>query len=124
MRKFDDNWVISPQDLVGELECSHRLDLEWSVINNLIAKPPKDQSEEAKLLTDLGVAHETKIAEAQRAAGSVLDVGRPDFTPEALKVAHDRTLEAAASGVETIYQATFFTGDFLGFADFLIYNQS
>ncbi len=120
MRKFDDNWVISPQDIVGELECSHRLDLEWSAINDLIANPPKDQSEEAKLLTDLGVAHETKIAESQRAAGSFLDIGKPSFTPEALKIAHDRTLQAAASGVETIYQATFFTSDFLGFADFLI----
>ena len=120
MRKFDDNWVISPQDLVGELECSHRLDLEWSVINNLIDLPVKKKSEQDELLTDIGVAHEAKIAESLRAAGSFLDIGKPAFTPEALSVAHERTLKAVASGVETIYQATFYTGDFLGYADFLI----
>lgn len=120
MRKFDDNWVISLQDLVGELECSHRLDLEWSVINNLIDLPVKKKSEQDELLTDIGVAHEAKIAESLRAAGSFLDIGKPAFTPEALSVAHERTLKAVASGVETIYQATFYTGDFLGYADFLI----
>ena len=120
MRKFDDNWVISPQDLVGELECSHRLDLEWSVINNLIDLPVKKKSEQDELLTDIGVAHEAKIADSLRAAGSFLDIGKPAFTPEALSVAHERTLKAVASGVETIYQATFYTGDFLGYADFLI----
>jgi len=120
VRKFDDNWVISPQDLVGELECSHRLDLEWSVINNLIDLPVKKKSDQDELLTELGVAHEAKIAESLRAAGSFLDIGKPSFTPEALSVAYERTLKATTTGVETIYQATFYTGDFLGFADFLI----
>jgi uncharacterized protein len=123
VRKVNDRWVISPRDLIAELECSHRLHLEWSVLENLIAAPEREESEELELLAEQGKAHESKIAAAQKAAGSFIDIGSPTFTHEGLQLLHNRTVQAIADGVETIYQATFYTEDFLGFADFLILNK-
>ena len=120
MRKIQDQWVISPQDVIAELECSHRLHLEWSVISELIPPAEKENSDELELLAEQGKIHESKIAEQLRAAGTFLDIGKPSFTFEALTATHERTMKAVADGVETIYQAAFFNGSFMGFADFLI----
>ena len=123
MRQINDRWVISSQDLIAELECSHRLNLEWSVISSFIPAPEKEKSEELELLAEQGIAHEKKIVERLRKSGSFLDIGEAAYTFEALTKAHNKTLAAIKDGIETIYQATFFTGDFIGFADFLIINK-
>ena len=120
MRKIQDKWVISPRDVIAELECSHRLHLEWSVINNLLPPAPKKKSDELELLAEQGKIHESNIAEQQKLSGSFIDIGEPSFTFEALTAIHNRTMKAMADGIETIYQAAFFTGSFMGFADFLI----
>ena len=120
MRKIQNQWVISPQDVIAELECSHRLHLEWSVISELIPPAEKENSDELELLAEQGKIHESKIAEELRLAGTFLDIGKPSFTFEALTATHERTMKAVADGVETIYQAAFFNGSFMGFADFLI----
>ena len=123
MRKVNDRWVISPRDLIAELECNHRLHLEWAVLNNLATAPDKEESEELELLAEQGKAHESKIAGELKVAGTFTDIGSPTFTHEGLQLLHNRTIEAIANGVETIYQATFYTDSFLGFADFLILNK-
>ena len=120
MRKIDNRWVISPRDLVAELECTHRLHLEWSVLNSLVDAPKRVDSPELELLSAIGIDHEKKLAEQLAAAGSYINLGEPQFDTEWLKSAHQKTLDAISSGIETIHQATFFTEDFLGFADFLI----
>ena len=120
MRKINDRWVISPRDLVAELECSHRIHLEWSAITGLIDAPAREESPELELLSEIGIAHEAKIAARLEDAGSFINIGKPQFDAQWLKKAHDKTLDAIKSGIETIHQATFYTEDFLGFADFLI----
>ena len=120
MRKIHDKWVISPQDVIAELECNHRLHLEWSVINELIPPAAKENSDQLELLAEQGRVHESKIAEHLKSSGSFIDIGKPSFTFEALTATHERTLKAVGDGVETIYQAAFFNGSFMGFADFLI----
>ena len=120
MRKIDGSWVISPRDLVAELECTHRLQLEWSVINSFVDAPERTESPELELLSAIGIEHEKKLAEQLSASGTYLNLGDPQFDTAWLQAAHQKTLDAIASGIETIHQATFFTKDFLGFADFLI----
>ena len=120
MRKIREQWVISPQDIIAELECSHRLHLEWSVINDLLPPAEKEDSPELELLAEQGNIHEVNIAEQLKLSGTFLDIGKPSFTFEALTATHDRTMKAISEGVETIYQAAFFNGSFMGFADFLI----
>ena len=123
MKKIHDEWVISPKDLIAELECNHRLALEWSTLTGLVDAPKNEESEELELLAEQGKAHEKKIANQRREAGSFLDIGQASFTHEALTAAYEKTVKAMADGVETIYQATFYTGQFMGFADFLILNK-
>lgn len=120
MRKIDDQWVISPQDIIAELECNHRLHLEWSVINDLLPPAEKKDSPELELLAEQGMIHESKIADEFKLSGTFIDIGKPSFTSEALTATHQRTMKAIADGIETIYQAAFFDGSFMGFADFLV----
>ncbi|TSA47883.1 MAG: TM0106 family RecB-like putative nuclease, partial [Actinomycetales bacterium] len=120
MRKIQDQWVISPQDIIAELECNHRLHLEWSVINKLLPPAEKENSPELELLAEQGQIHESNIAEQFKLSGTFIDIGKPSFTFEALTATHQRTMKAIAGGVETIYQAAFFNGSFMGFADFLV----
>ena len=110
MRKIQDQWVISPQDVIAELECNHRLHLEWSVISELIPPAEKENSDELELLAEQGKIHESKIAEQLRSTGTFIDIGKPSFTFEALTATHERTMKAVADGIETIYQAAFFNG--------------
>jgi uncharacterized protein len=120
VRKIQDRWVISPRDVIAELECNHRLHLEWSVINELLPPAPREDSPELELLADQGIVHERKLSQELKSKGSFIDVAPAGFSPEALLTAHEKTLTAINDGIETIYQATFFTNSFLGFADFLI----
>ena len=120
MRKIQDRWVISPRDVIAELECNHRLHLEWSVINELLPPAPREDSPELELLAEQGIVHERKLAQELKSKGSFIDVAPAGFAHDALLAAHEKTLTAISDGIETIYQATFFTNSFLGFADFLI----
>ena len=120
MRKFQDEWFISPRDLIAELECTHRLHLEWAVLEKLLPTPDSENGPELELLIEQGKLHEQALATQLSTAGSFLDIGEPKFMQTALTAAHNKTLDAIESGIETIYQATFFTNGFMGFADFLI----
>lgn len=120
MRKIEDRWVISPRDLVAELECTHRLSLEWSVLNSLVKAPEHEDSPELKLLSEIGIEHENKIAAKLKNSGSYIDIGKPEFDASKIRYNHDKTAKAISDGIETIHQATFFANGFLGFADFLI----
>lgn len=123
MRVIDDRLIISPQDVIAELECSHRLHLEWSVINDLLPAPTVEKSAELELLADQGRAHEARIVEKLRSSGTFRNIGEPSFTHAALEEAANRTKAAAEEGVDTIYQAAFYTNGMMGFADFLILQR-
>ena len=120
MKKFKGEWFISPRDLIAELECTQRLHLEWAVLEKHLPAPDSENGPELELLIEQGRLHEKALATQLRAAGSFVDIGEPKFTQEALTLAHEKTVEAVHNGIETIYQATFFTKGFMGFADFLI----
>lgn len=120
MKKFKGEWFISPRDLIAELECTQRLHLEWAVLEKLLPAPDSENGPELELLIEQGRLHEKALATQLRTAGSFVDIGEPKFTQEALTLAHEKTVEAVHNGIETIYQATFFTKGFMGFADFLI----
>nr|WP_244652578.1 bifunctional RecB family nuclease/DEAD/DEAH box helicase [Glutamicibacter sp. FBE19] len=45
---------------------------------------------------------------------------RPTMTPEGLRAAHEQTMQVLRNGADVIFQATFFDGSFIGFADFLV----
>ncbi len=123
MRSDEGRWILSPRDLIAELECHHRLNLEWSAATKLLEAPREENSQDMELLIANGRAHEARLVEKYREEGSFLSIGQPSPAIDSLKVAARATADAVASGIEVIHQATLFTGDFLGFADFLILSK-
>lgn len=122
--------LYSATDLTNAAHC------EFALLRRLDAKlgrldgVPELVDEMLERAARLGDAHELRTLEAYRArfgpyergcAGGVAEIERPDrSTPETLAAAQQLTVEALRSGAEVVFQATFFDGRFLGFADFLV----
>lgn len=127
----DDGVVRSASDLKAALEC------EWALMRRLdarlgrvIAVPePEDAlNRRAAALGDLHESHALEAYERRFGAhepgrpGGVAVVARPEDArdPVALDAAQATTLAAIADGADVVFQATFFDGAFVGFADFLL----
>ncbi|WP_431247709.1 TM0106 family RecB-like putative nuclease [Leifsonia xyli] len=71
----------------------------------------------------MGDEHEHRILERyrERFGSGVAEIERPEqLTAESLADAVQRTTEAFARGADVVFQATFFDGAFVGFADFVV----
>ncbi|MGO4534020.1 TM0106 family RecB-like putative nuclease [Leifsonia sp. 2MCAF36] len=71
----------------------------------------------------MGDEHEHRILERyrERFGSGVAEIERPEkLTAESLADAVMRTSEAFERGAEVVFQATFFDGSFVGFADFVV----
>ncbi len=120
MRKLDGKWVLSPRDLIAELECDHRLNLEWAAITGEIDKPEEENDAGLQLIIDNGRAHESRLVDKYKQTSNLIQIPEPGSNFENIKDAHQKTLEAVNQGVDVIHQAVLYTGDFLGYSDFLI----
>ncbi|MGH2407390.1 MAG: TM0106 family RecB-like putative nuclease [Candidatus Limnocylindrales bacterium] len=119
-RHEDGTLVVSATDLVGFLACDHLATLELGKADGMWQKPPRRTDPELQLLQERGDAFERAYLERRRAAGaSVVEIPRPENDPAALRAAEADTVAAMRRGVDLIYQATFFDGRWLGYADFL-----
>ncbi len=123
MQLIDGRPVYSATDLVGFLACSHRLALERAALAGLVPKPMREDPQ-IDLIAKRGLAHERRYRDELVASGrSVVEI-QPDGSladrGEALRAAASSTIEALKSGVDVVYQATFFDGRWVGFADFLL----
>lgn len=112
--------LVSPRDLIAELECSHRLHLEWSALKKLIPQPDKDETDEQELLRKHGIAHESALANKLAEAGNFRKIPNTFEDGELITVAYEKTKQAMLDGVDSIYAPTLFDGEFLGYPDFLI----
>ncbi|MFC6356002.1 TM0106 family RecB-like putative nuclease [Luethyella okanaganae] len=71
----------------------------------------------------LGDRHEERVLGdyRDRFGNGVAEIARPPrLTAETLEYAVDATIQAFAEGADVVFQATFFDGSFLGFADFIV----
>lgn len=128
MQLIDDKPVYSASDLVGFLACEHLTELERAVLACLVERPSLPDPE-LDVLRRRGLEHEARyLAELEAAGRNVVKVD-PDAYPEdspgdRLRLAAAATVEAMASGVDVVYQATFFDGTWRGHADFLLRRES
>ncbi len=120
MRNLDGRWVLSPRDLIAELECDHRLNLEWAAVTGLIEKPVEENDAGLQLIIDNGRAHEANLVEKYKNQMNLVQIKEPGSNIANIKKAFQETLDEIEKGVDIIHQAVLFTGDFLGYADFLI----
>jgi len=116
----DSKLLISPRDLIAELECNHRLHLEWAVIKKLIPEPEKIESDEQKLLRKHGIAHEAALANELASKSKFRKIPTTFEDGELITLAFEKTKQAMLDGVDSIYSPTLFDGEFLGYPDFLI----
>jgi uncharacterized protein len=125
MQLIDGKPVYSATDLVGYLECEHLTDLELGALGGH-AERPKRVDAELDRIRKRGEQHEeryleTLVADGRRVAH--LKLPQDEWSGgkgERYRAAADATREAIRRGEDVIYQACFFDGTWLGFADFLL----
>ncbi len=119
MQKIGDVLVLSPSDLVWFTACEHRSHLDRLAARGELERPERDDPF-LEVLRKHGLLHEAHHLDAVREQGlSVTEVGRHPSTLAGLAAGEAETLAAMRSGVDVIYQATFFDGRWRGHADFL-----
>jgi predicted RecB family nuclease len=118
-QRIDGIWVISPQDLISEYECTHKVALDAAVAHRNL-EAPKIQNAALDLLRTKGLEFEAKRLDELPETLRVKKLATPPHSIEAYHGAWKTTSRAMDEEYDVIYQATLFTGDFVGFADFLI----
>nr|WP_125612665.1 TM0106 family RecB-like putative nuclease [Specibacter cremeus] len=121
--------IFSASDLVIASDCDYQ---SLRILDEKLGRTPKaDFAPDAMLerAARLGDAHEAKVLrELVKQYGDwnpttgrgVKIVDRAEPTRAALGAKRDETLAALRNGADVVFQATFFDGEFVGFADFLV----
>ncbi len=124
MQLIDGRTVFSATDLVGFLECQHLTELERAALGGLVARPDREDPE-LDVLRQRGEEHEKRYRDHLEAQGLVVLDGRGEEHQrlprgDQLRADAELTLRRMHDGPDVIYQATFFDGRWLGYADFLL----
>jgi len=122
----EDRVIYSASDLAAAARC------EYALLRSFDARlgwgPAASADDELLARTaELGGEHEQRHLDELRQrpeVGEVAVIGRPDYTVAGLAAAADQTLRAIRRRAPVIYQAAMFDGRFVGFADFLILENS
>ncbi|HKZ92044.1 MAG TPA: TM0106 family RecB-like putative nuclease [Candidatus Limnocylindrales bacterium] len=124
MQLVDGRPIYAATDLVGFLACAHLTDLERAALGGLVERPQRDDPE-LDLIAERGKLHELAyLAGLQQSGRSVasLDEERPEWESrlDYYRRKAAQTRAAIRRGDDVIFQACFFDGTWLGFADFLL----
>lgn len=121
--------VFSASDLVAASECEYRT---LRILDEKLGRAPKAEfpvDEMQKRAGELGDRHEQTVLASLVAKYGLWDAGRGSgvYSLERgqnlrgeLQAKHAETELALRSGADVVFQATFFDGEFLGYADFLV----
>jgi len=121
LQLIDGQPVFSATDLVGYLACEHLTALERAALAGLVERPMRADPE-LDVIRKRGFQHETRYLTDLTASGrAVVEIARNDDEErgERIRRQAEATIAAMASGADVIFQATFFDGRWLGYADFL-----
>ncbi len=124
MQLLDGKPVYSATDLVGFLACGHLTELERSALTGLVQKPIRNDPE-LDLIAERGEQHErVYIGRLQEQGRTIVDLSakRPEESDRGdfYRAQEQATRAAIERGDDVIFQACFFDGTWLGFADFLL----
>ena len=122
MQLIDGKPVFSATDLVGYLACEHLSALERAVLAGLVTKPMREDRE-LDVIRKRGFQHEARyLADLRDRGMRVATIERHDDEErgDRLRRQASETVEAMSSGADVVFQATFFDGRWLGYADFLL----
>jgi predicted RecB family nuclease len=117
---MNDTVVYSASDLTAAAKC------EWALMRKLDAKLGRIDAVEdpvddmLRRAGELGTVHELKVLETLRQTRDVVEFAHPPFGE--YEQAAAQTAEVLREGRDVLFQATFFDGRLLGFADFIMLN--
>ena len=130
---LDDTIIYSATDMAKAASCEFGLLRELDEKLGLIPKAETHEDLLMKRIAQLGNAHEDRELRALTAQLGEYDATtgtgvyqvatQKSMSREHLQDAHDKTMEALRKGADVLYQATFFDGRLVGFADFLIRGE-
>ena len=126
LQLIDGQAVFSATDLVGYLACEHLTALERGALAGLVKRPMRDDPE-LDVIRERGFRHEQRYLDDLAADGrAVVEIARNDDEDRGDRIRRQaqETIDAMASGADVIFQATFFDGRWLGYADFLLRVES
>jgi len=128
-RSAEPDLVFSATDLVAASECEYRT---LRILDEKLGRSPKAEfpdDEMQRRAGALGDQHEAKVLagligrygtwDAGRGAG-VYSIERGQSTRSDLMAKQAETELALRAGADVVFQATFFDGEFLGYADFIV----
>lgn len=110
--------IYSASDLSAAAHC------EWALMRSLDGKLGRIEATAAaddamlRRTAELGDEHERHMLERLRATHTVVEIERPRL--DSIDRAVAETAAALRGGADVVYQAAFFDGRFLGYADFII----
>jgi len=118
VQRIDDELVLSPTDLTKHLGCAHITTLDLLALDG--SATPAATDDALQLIFDLGIAHEEAYLTYLRDKGlSITTIERA--TKDVSRAQREvETLEAMRTGVDVVYQGTFYDGSWGGQADFLV----
>jgi predicted RecB family nuclease len=121
MRLLDGQLVLSPSDLTKFTRCAHVTTLDLGRLNKTLKPLAYPQrSLHTDFIAEKGTEHEKDHVERLARAGNrVLRIEGDRKTAEDLRNAAQATIDAMKSGAAYIYQAVFFDGKWVGYADLL-----
>ncbi len=122
MQIIDGKPVFSATDLVGYLACEHLTALERQALETPGLRPMR-VDRELDLIRRHGDLHEARyLAELEAEGKGVTRIEKVDGEERLERLDRQRTetIAAMAAGADVVYQATFFDGRWLGYADFLL----
>ncbi|MDJ0312106.1 TM0106 family RecB-like putative nuclease [Arthrobacter sp. H35-D1] len=123
--------IFSASDLVTASECQYKT---LRILDEKLGRMPKPgfaKDEMMERAAKLGDAFEHKILDEYEAkfgvwnkstgtGVKVVERGKGPLTWASLEAKREETLEALRIGADVVFQATFFDGSLVGFADFLV----
>lgn len=125
-----DQFIFSASDLTVAVECQYQSLFLLDVRLGRREKPATVTDEMLQRTAQLGDVHERRVLaeliekygdyDPHTATGVKQFLDRPEINEAALKAAHRETIQTMRQGADVIFQATFFDGNFIGFADFLV----
>ncbi|MFN8623924.1 MAG: TM0106 family RecB-like putative nuclease [Chloroflexota bacterium] len=125
MQRIDGRPVHSATDLVGFLACRYLTELEHAALRGMVKRPVRNDPALDRI-RKRGDEHERRYLETLVADGrrvTTLKIPEDAWGLDrggAIREAANATREAILRGDDVIYQACFFDGTWLGYADFLL----
>lgn len=129
---LQDRFIFSASDLSIAVTCEYQSLSLLDIKMGRRQAPDFGTDEMLNRAAELGDVHEQRVLqdliaqfgdyEPATGRGVIQFTERPQMTHEALEAANKRTIEALQGNADVIFQATFYDGSFIGFADFLVHQ--